>query len=72
MLTDLSFITVLFSIGYNVALNFLDSDPHLLSIGPWCSCKGSGDQETQCELYRKEFNQSRCLRKYMGFNYVWD
>ncbi|XP_077325927.1 GDNF family receptor alpha-2 [Lithobates pipiens] len=49
-------------IGYDVAVNFLDSDPHLVSIGPWCSCKGSGDQETHCELYLKEFTQNRCLQ----------
>ncbi|XP_041442945.1 GDNF family receptor alpha-2 [Xenopus laevis] len=49
-------------IGFDVALNFLDSDPHSISIGPWCSCNGSGDQETWCERYLKEFTQNRCLR----------
>ncbi|XP_075714961.1 GDNF family receptor alpha-2 [Rhinoderma darwinii] len=49
-------------IGYDVVLNFLDSDPHSISIGPWCSCSGSGDQESMCELYLKEFTQNRCLR----------
>ncbi|XP_063787897.1 GDNF family receptor alpha-2 [Pseudophryne corroboree] len=49
-------------IGYDVALNFLDSEPHSLSIGPWCTCNGSGDQESQCELYLKGFSQNRCLQ----------
>lgn len=49
-------------IGYDVTLNFLDSEPHSLSIGPWCSCSGSGDQESMCEVYLKEFTQNRCLR----------
>ncbi|XP_056427083.1 GDNF family receptor alpha-2 [Hyla sarda] len=49
-------------IGYDVALNFLDSEPHSLSIGPWCSCSSSGAQESMCELYLKEFTQNRCLR----------
>ncbi|XP_068130808.1 GDNF family receptor alpha-2 [Hyperolius riggenbachi] len=49
-------------IGYDVALNFLDSEPHSLSIGPYCTCDGSGDQETQCNVYLKEFTQNRCLQ----------
>lgn len=49
-------------IGYDVALNFLDSEPQSFSIGPRCSCSGSGDQESMCEVYLKEFTQNRCLR----------
>ncbi|XP_053573912.1 GDNF family receptor alpha-2 [Bombina bombina] len=49
-------------IGFDVALNFLDSDPHSLSIGPWCTCKGSGELETECETYLKEFTNNRCLK----------
>ncbi|KAM9312002.1 GDNF family receptor alpha-2 [Gastrophryne carolinensis] len=49
-------------IGYDVALNFLDSDPHSMSIGPWCSCQGSENQESQCEMFLKEFTQNRCLQ----------
>ncbi|XP_075457542.1 GDNF family receptor alpha-2 isoform X2 [Ascaphus truei] len=49
-------------LGFDVALNFLDSDPHSLSVGPWCSCKGSGDLETECETYLREFTHNRCLK----------
>ncbi|KAM8972422.1 GDNF family receptor alpha-2 [Pelodytes ibericus] len=49
-------------IGFDVALNFLDSDPHSLAIGPWCTCNGSGIEEAQCEKYLKTFTQNRCLK----------
>ncbi|KAM4676493.1 GDNF family receptor alpha-2 [Discoglossus pictus] len=49
-------------IGYDVALNFLDSNPHSLSLGPWCSCTGSGELETECETYLKEFTHNLCLK----------
>ncbi|KAG8441105.1 hypothetical protein GDO86_006737, partial [Hymenochirus boettgeri] len=52
-------------IGFDVALNFLDSDPHSLSVGPWCSCNGSGDMESRCERFLKEFTENHCLRNAM-------
>ncbi|XP_053321496.1 GDNF family receptor alpha-2 [Spea bombifrons] len=49
-------------IGFDVALNFLDSDPHSLSVAPWCTCNGSGVQETLCQRYLETFTDNRCLK----------
>uniref|UniRef100_A0A8C5PXY7 GDNF family receptor alpha-2 n=1 Tax=Leptobrachium leishanense TaxID=445787 RepID=A0A8C5PXY7_9ANUR len=49
-------------IGFDVALNFLNSDPHSLAVGPWCTCNGSGDEEAMCERYLKTFTENTCLR----------
>ncbi|CAH2275077.1 GDNF family receptor alpha-2 [Pelobates cultripes] len=50
-------------IGFDVALNFMDSDPHSLAVGPWCTCNGSGDEEAVCKRYLNTFTQNTCLKK---------
>ncbi|XP_062870762.1 GDNF family receptor alpha-2 [Trichomycterus rosablanca] len=49
-------------IGSDVTPNYLDANHANITISPWCSCRGSGNQETECEAFLRDFRENACLR----------
>ncbi|NXG34606.1 GFRA2 protein, partial [Dromaius novaehollandiae] len=33
-----------------------------ITVSPWCSCKGSGNLEEECEKFLRDFTENPCLR----------
>ncbi|XP_017343876.1 GDNF family receptor alpha-2 isoform X2 [Ictalurus punctatus] len=49
-------------IGSDVTPNYVDANHANITISPWCSCRGSGNQETECEAFLRDFRENACLR----------
>ncbi|TWW66166.1 GDNF family receptor alpha-2 [Takifugu flavidus] len=49
-------------IGSDVTPNYSDSNPSNITIGLWCSCRGTGRQETECEAFHHDFTHNTCLK----------
>ncbi|XP_069473820.1 GDNF family receptor alpha-2 [Ambystoma mexicanum] len=49
-------------IGFDVTPNYLDSSTASITVAPWCTCKGSGNLEEECEKFVKDFMDNPCLR----------
>lgn len=43
--------------------NYVDSNPTGIVVSPWCSCRGSGNMEEECEKFLRDFTENPCLRK---------
>lgn len=41
--------------------NYSDNSPRNISISLWCSCRGGGQQEAQCEAFHRDFTHNTCL-----------
>lgn len=46
--------------------NYVDSSPTGIVVSPWCSCRGSGNMEEECEKFLRDFTENPCLRKSCG------
>ncbi|XP_066507072.1 GDNF family receptor alpha-2 isoform X2 [Hoplias malabaricus] len=49
-------------IGSEVTPNYVDANHTNITISPWCSCRGSGNQEAECEAFLRDFRENTCLR----------
>ncbi|KAI5099555.1 GDNF family receptor alpha-2 isoform X1 [Silurus meridionalis] len=49
-------------IGSDVTPNYVDANHANITISPWCTCRGSGNQETECEAFLRDFRENACLR----------
>ncbi|KAK3549711.1 hypothetical protein QTP86_007155 [Hemibagrus guttatus] len=49
-------------IGSEVTPNYVDANHANITISPWCSCRGSSNQETECEAFLRDFRENACLR----------
>uniref|UniRef100_A0A8C3U7P7 GDNF family receptor alpha 2 n=1 Tax=Catharus ustulatus TaxID=91951 RepID=A0A8C3U7P7_CATUS len=50
-------------IGFDITPNYVDASTTSITISPWCSCKGSGNSEEECEKFLRDFTENPCLRK---------
>ncbi|NXF11882.1 GFRA2 protein, partial [Smithornis capensis] len=50
-------------IGFDMTPNYVDASTTSITISPWCSCKGSGNMEEECEKFLQDFTENPCLRK---------
>lgn len=51
------------SLGFDITPNYVDASTTSITISPWCSCKGSGNMEEECEKFLRDFTENPCLRK---------
>ncbi|XP_063346220.1 GDNF family receptor alpha-2-like isoform X2 [Pelmatolapia mariae] len=49
-------------VGTDVTPNYVDSSFSNWTISPWCTCKGSGNQEEECQNFLRYFTNNACLR----------
>ncbi|KAM9811087.1 GDNF family receptor alpha-2-like [Neosynchiropus ocellatus] len=49
-------------IGTEITPNYVDSNFSTWTISPWCTCKGSGNQEEECLNLLRSFTENTCLR----------
>uniref|UniRef100_A0A3P9IM57 GDNF family receptor alpha n=1 Tax=Oryzias latipes TaxID=8090 RepID=A0A3P9IM57_ORYLA len=49
-------------IGTEMTPNYVDSSSTNWTISPWCTCKGSGNQEEECLNFLRHFTNNTCLR----------
>ncbi|KAK9970426.1 hypothetical protein ABG768_026371, partial [Culter alburnus] len=49
-------------IGTDMTPNYMDAAHSNFTISPWCTCKGSGNQEEECEKFLQDFMENTCLR----------
>ncbi|XP_053756943.1 GDNF family receptor alpha-2 isoform X1 [Panthera pardus] len=49
-------------IGFDMTPNYVDSNPTGIVVSPWCSCRGSGNMEEECEKFLRDFTENPCLR----------
>uniref|UniRef100_A0AAQ6A4F2 GDNF family receptor alpha-2 n=1 Tax=Amphiprion ocellaris TaxID=80972 RepID=A0AAQ6A4F2_AMPOC len=49
-------------IGSDVTPNYSDSSPSNISISLWCSCRGTGAQEAECDAFHRDFTHNTCLK----------
>uniref|UniRef100_A0A669CB98 GDNF family receptor alpha 2 n=2 Tax=Oreochromis TaxID=8139 RepID=A0A669CB98_ORENI len=50
-------------VGTDVTPNYVDSSFSNWTISPWCTCKGSGNQEEECQNFLRYFTNNACLSK---------
>uniref|UniRef100_A0A3B3DA29 GDNF family receptor alpha 2 n=1 Tax=Oryzias melastigma TaxID=30732 RepID=A0A3B3DA29_ORYME len=48
-------------IGTEMTPNYVDSSSSNWTISPWCTCKGSGNQEEECLNFLQHFTNNTCL-----------
>lgn len=53
-------LLLLFS-GSDVTPNYSDSSPSNITISLWCTCRGTGGQEPECEAFHRDFTHNTCL-----------
>lgn len=49
--------------GFDMTPNYVDSSPTSIVVSPWCSCRGSGNMEEECEKFLRDFTENPCLRE---------
>ncbi|KAG7476313.1 hypothetical protein MATL_G00081650 [Megalops atlanticus] len=49
-------------IGTDVTPNYVDASYTNISISLWCTCRGSGNHEEECEAFLRDFRDNSCLR----------
>lgn len=49
-------------IGLDVTPNYVDASHSNFTISLWCSCRGSGNQEEECEAFLRDFRENTCLK----------
>ncbi|KAK9522599.1 hypothetical protein VZT92_019051 [Zoarces viviparus] len=60
-------------IGTDMTPNYVDSSFSNWTISPWCTCKGSGNQEEECMNFLRYFSDNTCLRNAIqAFGYGMD
>ncbi|KAL0979646.1 hypothetical protein UPYG_G00187720 [Umbra pygmaea] len=60
-------------IGTDMTPNYLDGNDTNWIVAPWCTCKGSGNQQEQCESFMRDFTENSCLRNAIqAFGYGTD
>lgn len=47
--------------GTDMTPNYVDSSFSNWTISPWCTCKGSGNQEEECMNFLRYFTDNTCL-----------
>lgn len=47
--------------GTDMTPNYVDSSFSHWTISPWCTCKGSGNQEEECANFLQSFTDNTCL-----------
>ncbi|XP_038160711.1 GDNF family receptor alpha-2-like, partial [Cyprinodon tularosa] len=50
-------------IGSDVTPNYSDNSPTNITISLWCTCRGKGHQEPDCEAFHRDFTHNTCLSK---------
>uniref|UniRef100_A0A3Q0RMB5 GDNF/GAS1 domain-containing protein n=1 Tax=Amphilophus citrinellus TaxID=61819 RepID=A0A3Q0RMB5_AMPCI len=50
-------------IGTDLTPNYVDSSFSNWTVSPWCTCKGSGNQEEECQIFLRHFTNNTCLSK---------
>uniref|UniRef100_A0A3Q4GX33 GDNF family receptor alpha 2b n=1 Tax=Neolamprologus brichardi TaxID=32507 RepID=A0A3Q4GX33_NEOBR len=48
-------------IGSDVTPNYSDSSPSNITMSLWCTCRGTGHQEHECEAFHRDFTHNTCL-----------
>ncbi|KAI3362510.1 hypothetical protein L3Q82_012794 [Scortum barcoo] len=48
-------------IGSDVTPNYSDSSPSNITISLWCTCRGTGHQEPECDAFHRDFTHNTCL-----------
>ncbi|KAJ8005996.1 hypothetical protein DPEC_G00123680 [Dallia pectoralis] len=60
-------------IGTDMTPNYIDNSYSNWTVSPWCTCKGSGNQEEECESFLVDFTENMCLRNAIqAFGYATD
>ncbi|XP_029618233.1 GDNF family receptor alpha-2-like [Salmo trutta] len=60
-------------IGTDMTPNYVDGSYNNWTVSPWCTCKGSGNQEEECESFLRDFTENTCLRNSIqAFGYGTD
>ena len=59
----LSFASLSPCLGFDITPNYVDSSPTGIVVSPWCSCRGSGNMEEECEKFLRDFTENPCLRE---------
>ncbi|XP_029940085.1 GDNF family receptor alpha-2 [Salarias fasciatus] len=60
-------------IGSDVTPNYSDNSPSNITLSLWCSCRGGGPQEEECEAFHRDFTHNSCLRNaILSFGYGSD
>uniref|UniRef100_A0A3B4G9I9 GDNF family receptor alpha-2-like n=1 Tax=Pundamilia nyererei TaxID=303518 RepID=A0A3B4G9I9_9CICH len=49
-------------IGSDVTPNYSDSSPSNITMSLWCTCRGTGHQEHECEAFHRDFTHNTCLK----------
>ncbi|KAM9307142.1 GDNF family receptor alpha-2 [Pholidichthys leucotaenia] len=49
-------------IGSDVTPNYSDSSPFNITISLWCTCRGTGQKEQDCDAFHKDFTHNTCLK----------
>ncbi|XP_063065807.1 GDNF family receptor alpha-2 [Engraulis encrasicolus] len=49
-------------IGMDITPNYVDASHSNFTISLWCSCRGSGNQEGECDAFLRDFRDNTCLR----------
>lgn len=47
--------------GSDVTPNYSDSSPSNITISLWCTCRGTGNQEPECDAFHRDFTHNTCL-----------
>ncbi|MED6288441.1 hypothetical protein CHARACLAT_026546 [Characodon lateralis] len=50
-------------IGSDVTPNYNDNSPTNITISLWCTCRGTGHQEQDCDAFHRDFTHNTCLSK---------
>ncbi|XP_015236825.1 PREDICTED: GDNF family receptor alpha-2-like [Cyprinodon variegatus] len=56
-------------IGSDVTPNYSDNSPTNITISLWCTCRGTGHQEPDCEAFHRDFTHNTCLSSDVTPNY---
>ncbi|XP_035524269.1 GDNF family receptor alpha-2-like [Morone saxatilis] len=49
-------------LGSDVTPNYSDSSPSNITISLWCTCRGTGNQEPECDAFHRDFTHNTCLK----------
>ncbi|CAL8279852.1 unnamed protein product [Gadus morhua 'NCC'] len=49
-------------IGSDVTPNYSDNSPTNITISLWCTCRGTGNHERDCDAFHRDFTHNSCLR----------
>ncbi|XP_048876875.1 GDNF family receptor alpha-2-like [Brienomyrus brachyistius] len=49
-------------IGTDMTPNYMDASHSNFTISPWCTCRGSGNQDEECSAFLRDFRDNVCLK----------